>query len=72
MLQLSNFLNFLSIFEIKFNVVVVEIVCNYMLQQNRPYSAVDVWNNLRQEYPKTVSSPPFSILVLKVDTFANF
>ncbi|EFO28232.1 hypothetical protein LOAG_00260 [Loa loa] len=30
----------------------VEIVCNYMLQQNRPYSAVDVWNNLRQEYPK--------------------
>ncbi|CAG9539311.1 unnamed protein product [Cercopithifilaria johnstoni] len=32
--------------------VVIETICNYMLQQNRPYSAVDVWNNLRQEYPK--------------------
>lgn len=25
-----------------------------MVQQNRPYSAMDVWNNLRQEYPKAV------------------
>ncbi|VDM97828.1 unnamed protein product [Thelazia callipaeda] len=33
----------------------IEAVCNYMLQQNRPYSAVDVWNNLRQEYPKAAS-----------------
>ncbi|VIO98303.1 Uncharacterized protein BM_BM9998 [Brugia malayi] len=32
--------------------VVIEMVCSYMLQQNRPYSAIDVWNNLRQEYPK--------------------
>ncbi|VDK64749.1 unnamed protein product [Onchocerca ochengi] len=32
--------------------VAVGIICNYMLQQNRPYSAVDVWNNLRQEYSK--------------------
>uniref|UniRef100_A0A915PJ43 Homologous-pairing protein 2 winged helix domain-containing protein n=1 Tax=Setaria digitata TaxID=48799 RepID=A0A915PJ43_9BILA len=31
----------------------IDLVCNYMLQQNRPYSAVDVWNNLRQEYPKS-------------------
>ncbi|KAK6108184.1 Tat binding protein 1(TBP-1)-interacting protein (TBPIP) family protein [Brugia pahangi] len=34
--------------------VVIEMVCRYMLQQNRPYSAIDVWNNLRQEYPKAV------------------
>uniref|UniRef100_A0A0R3S1R8 TBPIP domain-containing protein n=1 Tax=Elaeophora elaphi TaxID=1147741 RepID=A0A0R3S1R8_9BILA len=32
--------------------ITIEVVCNYMLQQNRPYSPVDVWNNLRQEYPK--------------------
>ncbi|VDK89545.1 unnamed protein product [Litomosoides sigmodontis] len=37
----------------KLDEVAIDMVCSYMLQQNRPYSAVDVWNNLRQEYPKT-------------------
>ncbi|MCP9264853.1 hypothetical protein DINM_023021 [Dirofilaria immitis] len=32
--------------------VAIQIVCNYMVQQNRPYNAVDVWNNLQQKYPK--------------------
>lgn len=31
------------------------VVPEYMVEQNRPYSAIDVYNNLRQEYGKTVS-----------------
>ncbi|VDN24756.1 unnamed protein product [Gongylonema pulchrum] len=32
--------------------VAIRAVCDYMKEQNRPYSAVDVWNNLHQKYPK--------------------
>ncbi|GMS89517.1 hypothetical protein PENTCL1PPCAC_11692, partial [Pristionchus entomophagus] len=30
------------------------VVPEYMVEQNRPYSAIDVYNNLRQQYGKTL------------------
>ncbi|KIH65331.1 Tat binding protein 1(TBP-1)-interacting protein [Ancylostoma duodenale] len=48
----GEFLNFTSIFS------AFSKIPEYMKEQNRPYSAVDVYTNLRQEFGKT--------LVLKV------
>ena len=31
------------------------MIPEYMIRQNRPYSAIDVYNNLHQEFGKTVS-----------------
>ena len=31
-----------------------EAILNYLNKQNRPYSAVDIFNNLHKEYGKTV------------------
>ena len=38
-----------------FSVVAVTAVLDYLNMQNRPYSAVDIFNNLHKEYGKVVS-----------------
>lgn len=38
----------------KVSISALTVVPEYMVEQNRPYSAIDVYNNLRQQYGKTV------------------
>ena len=36
------------------NLAAKDAVLSYLMKQNRPYSAVDVFNNLHKEHGKTV------------------
>ena len=47
-------------------VVAATDITNYLTKQNRPYSAIDIFNNLHKKYGKTVSvqEKPCFVLIL--------
>jgi len=54
------------------DVAAVSAILDYLNTQNRPYSAIDILNNLHKEYGKVVNCVQCSTIYLKWKSYTRY